>query len=115
MVARLVCLAATIVATAISAQPPAAAGGNYAFLGGTRAERGQVRAELEASLFDWSIVPEQITIRIAPGLASSAEAGTIEPDSGLLDAGRFGAAGVEPVAAIGLAACRSLGACRVRR
>lgn len=35
-------------------------------------------------------MPEQITIRIAPGLACSARAGTIEVDSSLLHAGRFG-------------------------
>jgi len=78
-----------MLASAIGAQSAAAGGGNYAFVGGTRAERAQVTAALDASLFDWSVVPEQITIRIAPGLAPSAKAGTIELDSGLLDAGRF--------------------------
>jgi len=34
-------------------------------------------------------VPEQVTIRIAAGLAPSAQAGTIELDSGLVQAGRF--------------------------
>lgn len=89
VVARMLCLAASMLASAIGAQSAAAAGGNYTFAGGTRAERAQVRAALDASLFDWSVVPEQVTIRIAPGLASSAEAGTIELDSGLLHAGRF--------------------------
>jgi hypothetical protein len=85
----MVCLAAAMLASAIAAQPAAAVGGNYTFVGGTRAERAQVKAALDASLFDWSVVPEQVTIRIAPGLAPSAEAGTIELDSGLLHAGRF--------------------------
>jgi hypothetical protein len=74
---------------AISAQPALAGGGNYVFDGGTRAERAQVRAALAASLFDWSVVPERIIIRIAAGLGCSAQAGAIELDSGLLHAGRF--------------------------
>jgi hypothetical protein len=90
VVARTVSLLAAVLAVTIGAQPAAGRGGDYAFDGGTRAERAQVRAALDASLFDWSVVPEQITIRIAPGLASSAQAGTIELDSGLLHAGRFG-------------------------
>jgi hypothetical protein len=89
VVARLVSFTAAILASAIGAPSAAAVGGHYAFAGGTRVERAQVRAALDASLFNWSVVPEQITIRIAPGLAPSAEAGTIELDSGLLDAGRI--------------------------
>ncbi len=88
--ARTVSLLAALLAMAIGAQPAASGGGNYTFDGGTRAERAQVRDALDASLFDWSVVPEQITIRIAPGLACSARAGTIELDSRLLHAGRFG-------------------------
>ena len=74
---------------AVAAPPAAARGGNYVFDGGTRYERTQVRAALDASLFDWDLVPQQITIRIAPGLAPAAEAGTIDLDADLLDAGRF--------------------------
>ena len=90
MAARTVSLLAALLTVAIGAPPAAGGGGNYVFDGGTRVERAQVRAALDASLFDWSLVPEQITIRIAPGLACSARAGTIELDSGLLHAGRFG-------------------------
>jgi hypothetical protein len=89
VVARTVCLLGALFAVAIAAPRAAAGGGNYAFDGGTRSERAQVQAALDASLFDWSVVRERITIRIAPGLADSARAGTIELDSGLLHAGRF--------------------------
>lgn len=89
MVVRTVSFVTALLAVAIGAQAAAAGGGNYIFNGGTHAERAQVRAALDASLFDWDVVPEQITIRIAPGLASSAQAGTIELDPGLLHAGRF--------------------------
>jgi hypothetical protein len=49
--------------------PPAAraAGGHYVFDGGSRAERGQVTAALNASSFDWNLVPGQILINIARG------------------------------------------------
>jgi hypothetical protein len=42
----------------------AAAGGHYSIDGGTVAERGQVRAALEASTFDWNVVPETVAIHI---------------------------------------------------
>lgn len=66
-----------------------ARGGNYTFAGGTPAEQRQVTAALEISTFDWSIVKQQITIRIARGTASEATPGTIWLDADLLDAGRL--------------------------
>ena len=66
-----------------------ASGGNYVFDGGTHAEQAQVRFALEASSFDWSLVPGPITIHIARGAASHAAPGAIWLDAGLLDAGRF--------------------------
>jgi hypothetical protein len=67
-----------------------AGGGAYVFDGGTPAERAQVRAALEASSFDWSLVPARITIHITRDLTSSqASPGEIWLDAGLLDAGRF--------------------------
>ena len=44
-----------------------ARGGDYAFDGGSQAQRSQVRAALGASLFDWSAVPTRVTA----GLRSS--------------------------------------------
>ena len=66
-----------------------ASGGNYVFDGGTPAEQGQVRAALNASSFDWSLVPAQVVIHIQPGVTSEAVPGQIWLDSGLLDSGRF--------------------------
>jgi hypothetical protein len=66
-----------------------ASGGNYVFAGGTSGEQAVVRAALDASAFDWNLVPAQVTIRIAPGLDTSAEPGVISLDPGLLDSGRF--------------------------
>jgi hypothetical protein len=66
-----------------------AAGGRYVFAGGTHAQRGQVKAALNASSFDWSVVPGQIVIHIGKGISSHAAAGQIWLDGALLDAGRF--------------------------
>jgi hypothetical protein len=70
-------------------QPASAAGGSYVFDGGTPAQRAQVKAALDASAFDWSIVPAQVTIHVARGVESRAARGQIWLDSDLLSAGRF--------------------------
>src|SRR5581483_4369290 len=66
-----------------------ASGGNYVFDGGTPAEQQQVRLALQASAFNWSAVPAQITITIEPTAVSESVQGRIWLDSNLLDAGRF--------------------------
>jgi hypothetical protein len=72
-----------------SAGPALAGGGNYAFAGGTPRQQAQVRAALDASAFDWNLVPVQVTIHIAPGIDSEATAGDIWLDANLLNTGRF--------------------------
>jgi len=66
-----------------------AAGGSYGFDGGTARQQGQIKAALDASSFDWSIVPARITIHVAPGTGSYAQPGHIWIDADLLSAGRF--------------------------
>jgi hypothetical protein len=66
-----------------------AAGGNYSFDGGTRAQQAQVRSALNASSFNWSVVPGPIAIHIGRGDGPHASAGQIWLDSSLLDSGRF--------------------------
>lgn len=66
-----------------------AAGGNYAFDGGTPDQRAQVRAALEASAFPWGVVPRQIVIHIAPGLPTQATPGEVWLDSNLVESGEF--------------------------
>jgi hypothetical protein len=72
-----------------TAAPAFAAGGNYTFEGGTAKEQNTVKSALNASAFDWSLVPQQIAIHIAPGISSEAMLGEIWLDSNLLDAGIF--------------------------
>src|SRR3984893_7444844 len=66
-----------------------AAGGKYAFDGGTQAQRGQFKAALAASSFNWGLVPGRIVIHIGKGISSHAVSGQIWLDGGLLDSGRF--------------------------
>lgn len=79
-----------VLLAALALSPAAyARGGDYVFDGGTRAEQAQVKAALDASSFDYSIVPEVVTVHIARGIASAAAPGQIWLDADLLDAGRL--------------------------
>jgi hypothetical protein len=90
MTARHGCLLATVVALLLLAPSAAdAAGGRYRIDGGTAAERAQIAAALDASSFDWSLVPVEIEIHVARGSGSYATPGQIWLDPDLLDAGRF--------------------------
>jgi hypothetical protein len=79
------------IAVAATLLPPAgrATGGRYAFAGGTPREQAQVTRALEASSFDWNLVPRRITIHIAHVATSAATPGEIWIDPDLLDAGSF--------------------------
>ena len=66
-----------------------ASGGNYGFEGATAAERTTVRAALNASSFDWGIVPQPVTIHVGAYGVSHSTPGHIWLDRGLLAAGRF--------------------------
>jgi len=83
-------LAFLLVALVLGCAPAAhAAGGRYSFDGGTRAEQAQVTAALDASSFDWGIVPGHVVVHIASNIVSSAAPNEIWLDARLLDAGRF--------------------------
>lgn len=84
----LAALAALVTALSLAGGAEAA-GGSYSFVGGTPAQRQQVRAALEASSFPWGIVPGTVVVEIAPGVASQAVPGWIRLDAGLLDSGVF--------------------------
>jgi hypothetical protein len=81
---------ALIALAGITANPAAAAGGNYVIAGGTAYEQAQVRQALDASSFDWSVVPTQVTIHIARGIpVSYSIPGQTWLDANLLDSGTF--------------------------
>jgi hypothetical protein len=89
MFKRLLIHLALAAATLAIAPAAFAAGGNYGFDGGTKAEQTQVTAALNASAFPWGIVPGPVVIHIGHGLASSASPKQIWLDADLLDAGTF--------------------------
>jgi hypothetical protein len=89
MFKRLLIHLALAAATLAIAPAAFAAGGNYAFDGGTKAEQTQVTAALNASAFPWGIVPGPVVIHIGHGLASSASPKQIWLDADLLDAGTY--------------------------
>jgi hypothetical protein len=89
MVSRLRFAFAVLACVLVAPSLAHAAGGSYTFDGGTTKQHAEVQAALEASSFDWSLVPVQVTIHIAPGLSSEATRGEVWLDADLLNAGRF--------------------------
>jgi hypothetical protein len=86
----LAALFALVVFLGVTANPAAAAGGRYAIVGGTASEQSQVRQALDASAFDWNVVPAQVTIHIARNIPLSySTPGQTWLDANLLDTGQF--------------------------
>ena len=71
--------------------PPSAlaGGGDYVFVGAEPAERATVRAALDASTFDWGVVPQQVTIHVGRYGVSYSTPRHLWLDRDLLRAGRF--------------------------
>src|SRR5579884_3550977 len=85
---RPACLLALVAALALPASA-AAAGGRVAFDGGTPQERAQVRAALDASSFDYGIIPVRVVVHLIRGAAPQAVPGQIWLDPALVDTGQF--------------------------
>jgi hypothetical protein len=85
---RHACLLALVSAVTLCAHA-GASGGRYVFDGGTAAQRDEVRRALQASAFDWDLVPGRVTIHIRRGIMSEAAPRQIWLDAGLLDTGTF--------------------------
>src|SRR2546423_6942463 len=66
-----------------------ASGGHYRFAGGSRTEQAQVKKALDASSFDWSLVPATVIVHIDRGHYSESTYGHIWLDADLLDSGIF--------------------------
>jgi hypothetical protein len=83
--------AAALLATAALVSPAGSGGADngYAFDGGTPTQRQTVAAALEASSFDWQLLPGRITIHIRHGAPSTSTPREIWLDADLLDSGRF--------------------------
>jgi hypothetical protein len=59
------------------------------FAGGTPAEQSTVRAALAASSFDWSVLPQAVTVHIGAYGSSYSSPGNAYFDASLLDSGRY--------------------------
>jgi len=73
----------------VFAQSALAAGGDYTVVGGTPKEQATVQAALDASSFNWGLIPSQITINIGAIGSSYSTYGQVYVDASLLDTGRF--------------------------
>lgn len=89
MLRTVLTLGAALLALGLGAPPATAGGGSYVFDGGTRGQRAQVAAALEASSFDWDVVPRTVVVHIERGTLSRALPGEVWLDARLLDAGMF--------------------------
>ena len=66
-----------------------AAGGDYVFEGGTPRQQAQVRSALDATAFDFGIVPQQVTVHVGTYGISHSTPAHVWLDGRLLDSGRF--------------------------
>lgn len=82
-------LAAILAAAFVLPASAQAAGGDYAFAGASASERTTVRAALNASSFDWGVVPKQVTIHVGRYGVSHSTPSHVWLDRGLLASGRF--------------------------
>lgn len=89
MATKILVAAAAVLAAFAFAGQAHAAGGTYVFDGGTAKQQREVRKALNASSFDWSLVPGTVTIHIARVGTSYATPGHVYLDGDLLNAGRF--------------------------
>jgi hypothetical protein len=85
----IVTLALALAVGSVCIEPALASGGRYTVVGGTARNAAEVRKALNASRFDWSLVPEQITIHVVPGKDASSTPGHIWLSPELLSSGAF--------------------------
>jgi hypothetical protein len=93
--ARYLALLLAIVAAAFGADAADASGGKYVFDGGKPLEQRQVRAALDASSFNWNLIPAEVVVHIGDVGVSHALPGHVWLDAALLRSGRFGWATVQ--------------------
>ena len=74
---------------AVLAPTALAGGGSFNLIGGTPAQQATVRAAINASSFDWSVLPQTINIHIGATGDSYSTYGDVYVDASLLNAGRW--------------------------
>ena len=80
-----------LVAASFGALAPSAlaAGGSFDLIGGTPSQQATVRAAINASSFDWSVLPQTITIHIGAYGDSYSTYGDVYVDASLLNSGTW--------------------------
>jgi hypothetical protein len=73
----------------VLAQPALARGGSVSFAGGSAREQATVRAALDASSFDWGLIPQTVVVHVGDYGDSYSTYGNVYLDATLLDSGRF--------------------------
>jgi hypothetical protein len=86
---RLLVTLVSTLAFGLLAQSALAGGGSYTFAGGTARQEATVHSALEASSFNWSLIPSTITVHIGTYGDSYSVYGNVYLDAGLVDSGRF--------------------------
>jgi hypothetical protein len=66
-----------------------ASGASYTFVGGTPAEQATVHAALDASSFNWGLLPQSIVVHVGAYGDSYSTYGAVYLDASLLDSGVF--------------------------
>jgi len=80
-------LAVAVISPTLSSSAEVTQAG-YVVLGGTTAQKAEVTKALQASSFDWGVVPAVVKIRIAHGPKNWSRRGEIRLSAELLDKGR---------------------------
>jgi hypothetical protein len=86
---RLLVTLISALAFGLLAQSALAAGGTYTFVGGTPREQATVHSALQASSFNWSLIPGPVTVHIGTLGDSYSTYGNVYLSASLLDSGRF--------------------------
>lgn len=86
---RRLALGAALAAALWAPAPAGAVGGSYVVSGGTPRQQAQVRLALDASAFDWSLLPQSVHVTIARGVEPQSLPGRVWLNAALLDAGMF--------------------------
>jgi hypothetical protein len=86
---RILVILVSALAFGLLAQSALAGGGTYTFVGGTAREQATVRSALDASSFNWSLIPSTVTVHIGAYGNSYSIQGSVYFDASLLDSGRF--------------------------
>jgi hypothetical protein len=86
---RLLLTLLTVALMGVFTQSALASGEKLQFAGGTAAEQATVRAALDASSFDWGLLPQAIVVHVGAYGSSYSTYGNVYVDASLLESGEY--------------------------